>query len=148
MAVQTLTEQIPNRPAVRPLDVVEVERIRRDFPILHELRDGRPLVYLDNAATSQKPTAVIEALREYYSAQNANVHRGVHALSQTATDHYEQARKAVKRFINAPLTCEVIFTGGTTDSINMVAQAYGREHLKPGDEVLISWMEHHSNIVP
>ncbi|MBI4560395.1 MAG: cysteine desulfurase [Candidatus Hydrogenedentes bacterium] len=127
---------------------MDVARIREDFPILQLRRDGKPLVYLDNAATSQKPRQVIEALRNYYETQNANVHRAVHHLSQIATDAYEQARLKVKHFINSPLSCQVIFTRGATEGINLVAHSYGRQYVGPGDEVIVSAMEHHSNIVP
>ncbi|MCC6796961.1 MAG: cysteine desulfurase [Candidatus Hydrogenedentes bacterium] len=135
----------PRRP---PLTTADIARIRDDFPVLHVRRGGKDLVYLDNAATSQKPRLVIDTERHYYEAQNANVHRGMHYLSEIATNAYEEARKKVQRFINAPLTCEVIFTRGTTESINLVAQTFGRQNLHEGDEVLISAMEHHSNIVP
>lgn len=126
----------------------EVARLRRDFPICRLQRHGRPLVYLDNAATSQKPQVVIDAVSRFYTEENANVHRGVHYLSEVATASYENARKKVKHFINAPLTCEIVFTRGTTDSINLVAGSYGRANVGPGDEIVISTMEHHSNIVP
>jgi cysteine desulfurase/selenocysteine lyase len=127
---------------------LDLARIRADFPILDRKVHGKPLVYFDNAATTQKPRAVIEALDRYYRQSNANVHRGVHTLSQEATDLYEDARKRIAQFLGSPVICEVIFTSGTTDSINLVAQTYGRKHLRPGDEILISTMEHHSNIVP
>jgi cysteine desulfurase / selenocysteine lyase len=125
-----------------------VDRIREDFPILNEQVRGKPLVYLDNAATSQKPRAVLDTLMRYYTAQNANVHRGVHYLSEEATREFEAARGKVRRFVNAPETREIIFTRGTTEAINLVAQSYGRAFLKAGDEIVISTMEHHSNIVP
>ncbi|MBI3909525.1 MAG: cysteine desulfurase [Armatimonadetes bacterium] len=125
-----------------------VHRVREDFPILSQKVRGKPLVYLDNAATSQKPQAVIEALQRYYAVENSNVHRGIHLLSEQATQAYEAARARVQRFVNAASTREIIFTRGTTESINLVAASYGRRHLQPGDEVIISWMEHHSNIVP
>ena len=121
---------------------------RADFPALKVRCHGKPLVYLDNAATSQKPDYVIDAIRRYYSEENANVHRGVHYLSQLATERYENARKRAMRFLGAPVTCEIVFTKGTTDAINLVAQTYGRKHVGEGDEVLVSHMEHHSNIVP
>ena len=133
------------KPAVAPLDV---GRLRRDFPILREQVNGRPLVYLDNAATTQKPQSVIDTLASYYRHDNANVHRGVHALSQRATDAYEAARANVMRFINAGSAEQIIFTRGTTDGINLVAQSFARPRLREGDEILISAMEHHSNIVP
>lgn len=123
-------------------------RIREDFPILKETVNGRPLVYLDNAATSQKPQAVIDALVSYYMTENSNVHRGVHTLSQKATDAYEGAREKVRQFINAEHDKEIIFVRGTTEGINLVAQTYGRTHVGPGDEIIVTAMEHHSNIVP
>ena len=128
-----------------PLDV---GRIREDFPILKELVHGKPLVYLDNAATTQKPQAVIDALVEYYTTENSNVHRGVHTLSQKATDAYEGAREKVRRFINAGDEREIVFVRGTTEGINLVAQTYGRANIGPGDEIIVTAMEHHSNIVP
>ena len=127
---------------------LDVARIRADFPILHQEVRGRPLVYLDSAATTQKPQAVIDALVRYYTHDNANVHRGVHALSERATLAYEGARERVRRFINARETKEVIFVRGCTEAINLVAQTYGRSRVGPGDEVLITAMEHHSDIVP
>jgi cysteine desulfurase / selenocysteine lyase len=126
----------------------DVSRIREDFPILRQRVHGKPLVYLDNAATSQKPQAVIDALAKYYSSQNANIHRGVHALSELATYEYEKARGKVKLFLNAAESKEIIFVRGTTEGINLVAQSYGRKFIKAGDEIIISAMEHHSNIVP
>ncbi len=125
-----------------------VERIRADFPILHQKVHGHPLVYLDNAATTQKPRQVIDAITRYYERDNANIHRGVHALSQRATDDYENARKTVQNFLGAGDPREIIFVRSTTEAINLVAQTYGGKNLKPGDEVLITAMEHHSNIVP
>jgi len=126
----------------------DVERIRRDFPILSERAYGRPLVYLDNAATAQKPRAVIDALVRYYTTENANVHRGVHLLSERATGAYEDARRTIQGFLNASSTREVIFTRGATESINLVAQTWGRANVGAGDEIVISALEHHSNIVP
>ena len=126
----------------------DVERIRDDFPILMQRVHGKPLVYLDNAATSQKPTAVIDTLARYYTEENSNVHRGIHSLSQLATQHYEDARGKIRRFINASDDQEIIFVRGTTEGINLVAQSYGRQHVGEGDEIIISTMEHHSNIVP
>lgn len=126
----------------------DVQRVRDDFPILRQRFRGRPLVYLDNAATAQKPQTVIDAVGRFYSHENANIHRGVHYLSEQATIAYDEVRERVARFINARTSREVVFTRGTTDSINLVAQSYGRTFLKPGDEVLITGMEHHSNIVP
>lgn len=127
---------------------LDVGRVRADFPILGQRVHGRPLVYLDNAATTQKPAVVIEALRRYYEADNANIHRGVHALSQRATAAYERARERVRAHINAASEREVIFVRGTTEAINLVAQSHGRSRLGPGDEVVVTAMEHHSNIVP
>ncbi|HWP56327.1 MAG TPA: cysteine desulfurase [Candidatus Acidoferrales bacterium] len=126
----------------------DVERIREDFPILRQRVRGKPLVYLDNAATTQKPRSVIERLDHYYRAENANIHRGVHFLSELATQQYEEARRSVQRFLNAAEPSEIIFVRGTTEGINLVAHSYGRANLKAGDEVLITEMEHHSNIVP
>ena len=126
----------------------DIERIRADFPILSRTVNGKPLVYLDNAATSQKPRQVIDALVHYYSTINANVHRGVHTLSQEATEAYEGARETVRRFINAGSTREIVFTAGTTGGINLMTRSYAADILKPGDQVLITHMEHHSNIVP
>jgi cysteine desulfurase/selenocysteine lyase len=127
----------------------DVDRVRQDFPVLHRtIYDGQPLVYLDNAATSQKPQAVIDRINAYYSRENSNIHRGVHHLSQEATEMYEEARRKVARFINAGETHEVIFTRGTTESINLVAATFGRKKVQAGDEIVISAMEHHSNIVP
>jgi len=126
----------------------DVERVRADFPILHQQAHGHPLVYLDNAATSQKPKIVIDAIVRYYESYNANIHRGVHYLSERATAEYEAARKTVQQFINAARPSEIIFVRGTTEAINLVAQTYGRANVGEADEVLITAMEHHSNIVP
>jgi cysteine desulfurase/selenocysteine lyase len=126
----------------------DVYRVREDFPVLAQQVHGKPLVYLDNAATTQKPLAVIDAISRYYRSDNSNIHRGVHALSERATEAYEDARTAAQRFINAADRKEIIFVRGTTEAINLVAQTYGREHVGAGDEVLITAMEHHSNIVP
>ncbi len=122
--------------------------LRRDFPALHQSVHGKPLVYLDNAATSQTPRAVIDAMRGFYEQDCANVHRGVHELSQRATDDYENARTEVQKFLGAADRGEIIYTRGTTDAINLVAGSYGREYVQAGDEIVISAMEHHSNIVP
>jgi cysteine desulfurase/selenocysteine lyase len=130
------------------LTAYDVERIRQDFPILQSTVHGKPLVYLDNAATSQKPRRVIDAITNYYLSENSNIHRGVHELSQRATADYEKARVKLQRFLNAPQTHEIIFVRGTTEGLNLVAQTYGREHVGSGDEVVISAFEHHSNIVP
>jgi cysteine desulfurase/selenocysteine lyase len=126
----------------------DVARVRADFPILGERVHGKPLVYLDSANTSQKPQSVIDAMDSYYRHSNANIHRATHLLSERATALYEGARAKAGAFINAPDAQSIVFTKGTTDGINLVAQSYGRSTLKPGDEVLISWLEHHSNIVP
>lgn len=127
---------------------LDVAAIRRDFPILQQSIHGKPLVYLDNAASSQRPRAVIDTLSRYYEHDHANVHRGVHTLSQRATDAYEGAREVVRRFINARDTKEVIFVRGTTEAVNLVAQSFARPRLGAGDEILISALEHHANIVP
>ena len=128
--------------------MLNIEEIRKDFPILSRTVYNRPLVYLDNAATTQKPRAVVEAMTDEYYSVNANVHRGVHYLSQQATELHEQARTNVQKFINARSEAEIIFTRGTTESLNLVAFSFGEAFLKEGDEVLVSVMEHHSNIVP
>jgi cysteine desulfurase/selenocysteine lyase len=135
------------RAAGKPPDF-DVERIRQDFPILSRSVHGKPLVYLDNAATTQKPQSVLDVLQHYYTADNANIHRAVHLLSERATRAYEEARLKVQRFLNAAESREIVFVRGTTEAINLVAQSYGRSTLKPGDEIVISHMEHHSNIVP
>ncbi len=126
----------------------DVEAVRRDFPILQQQVYGHPLVYLDNAATSQKPRVVIDAISNYYENGNANIHRGVHYLSEHATEEHEAARRTVQTFLNAADKREIIFVRSATEGINLVAQSYGRKHVGPGDEVLITAMEHHSNIVP
>ncbi|WP_291727096.1 cysteine desulfurase [Bernardetia sp.] len=126
----------------------DINKIRKEFPILHQEVQGKPLIYFDNAATTQKPKSVIDALSNYYLEINSNVHRGAHTLAERATDAFEQTRKAAQKFINAPSEEQVIFTRGTTESINLVAQSYGRAFLKEGDEIIISSLEHHSNIVP
>jgi cysteine desulfurase/selenocysteine lyase len=131
-----------------PRRIFSVHAVRRDFPILNETIHGKPLVYLDNAATTQKPQAVIDALVDYYSHYNSNVHRGIHTLSQRATDAHEEARRTVQRFLHAQDEREVIFTAGCTDSANLVASSFGAFAIKPGDEVIVSYAEHHSNIVP
>ncbi len=129
-------------------DAFDVQAVRRDFPVLHQTIHGHPLAYLDNAASSQRPQSVIDAVRHYEEHDHANVHRGVHTLSQRATDAYEGAREKLRSFINAESTEEIVFVRGTTEAINLVAQSYGRSQLQAGDEILISTMEHHSNIVP
>ena len=128
--------------------VFDTDKIRRDFPILHQQVYGKPFVYLDNAATTQKPRIVIDAIKRYYEQDNANVHRGVHQLSERATRAYEEARDKVRSFINARSIREIIFVRGTTEAINLVASSYGRSQISKGDEILISELEHHSNIVP
>ena len=126
----------------------DAERVRADFPVLQQQVNGRPLVYLDNGATSQKPQAVIDEIVRYYTTENANVHRGVHTLSQNATEDYENARAKLRGLLNAADDHEIIYTSGTTQSINIVAQSYGRQNIGEGDEIIVSNMEHHSNIVP
>jgi cysteine desulfurase / selenocysteine lyase len=135
-------------PQIGDVARLDVEKVRADFPILTERVHSRPLVYLDNAATSQKPETVIQAVANYYRFDNANIHRGVHLLSQRATDAYEGTRAAAQRFINARSASEIVYVRGTTEAINLVARTYGRTHVGRGDEVLITAMEHHSNIVP
>lgn len=127
---------------------ISIAEIRKQFPILHQQVNGKPLIYFDNAATSQTPQSVIDALSHYYQQDNANIHRGIHTLAERATSAFEDTRKAAQRFINAREAEEVIFTSGTTGGINLVAQAYGRKFLSKGDEIIITGMEHHSNIVP
>ena len=139
----------PSAPAAAPVrSAFDVERVRRDFPILAERIHGKPLVYLDSANTSQKPQAVLEAMDAYYRHANANIHRATHLLSERATALYEGARAKAAAFINAPDAKNIVLTKGTTDGINLVAQSYGRAMLRAGDEIVISWLEHHSNIVP
>lgn len=132
----------------QPTSTYDLASLRAEFPILARQVNGQPLVYLDNAATSQKPLAVIQAMDDYYRHTNANIHRGLHTLSQEATDAHELAREKVQGFINAAFSKEIIFTRGTTESINLVAQSWGRTNLKAGDQVMLSMMEHHANIVP
>ena len=127
---------------------IDVERVRADFPILKRLVNGRPLIYLDNAASSQKPRQVIDALVDFYTNINANVHRGVHTLSMEATDAYEAARERIGRFINAQHSDEIVFVRNTTEALNLVAVCWGRANLKPGDEILATMLEHHSNLIP
>ena len=133
------------RTALSPLDVAA---LRRDFPVLSQTVRGKPLTYLDNAASSQRPQVVIDSISHYYETTHANVHRGVHTLSQQATDLFEGARETVRRFVNARSTKEIVFVRGTTEAVNLVAQSYARPRLVPGDEILISHLEHHANIVP
>lgn len=127
---------------------LDIEKIREEFPILHQQVNGKPLIYFDNAATNQKPKRVIDALQRHYETDNANIHRGIHTLAERSTAAFENTRKAVQAFINANEAEEIIFTKGTTESINLVASSWGRKFLNEGDEVLVSAMEHHSNIVP
>ncbi|MGD8384762.1 MAG: aminotransferase class V-fold PLP-dependent enzyme, partial [Lysobacterales bacterium] len=126
----------------------DVAKVRADFPILQRSVHGKPLVYFDSAASAQRPLQVIDAVQDFYLNHNANIHRGVHLLSQEATDAYERARERVAAFINAPAAEEVVFTRGATESINLVAHSFARPRVQAGDEILITWMEHHSNIVP
>jgi len=147
-----------NEPAIGPASVAsapptrrtayDVERVRQDFPILQQSVNGRPLVYLDSGASSQRVNSVLRAVEEYETHSHANIHRGVHALSQAATEAFEGARERVRRFINARSTREIIFVRGTTEGINLVAQSYARPRFKPGDEILVTTLEHHANIVP
>ncbi len=127
---------------------LDVEKIRKQFPVLHQEVNGKPLIYFDNAATSQKPKVVIDALSNYYERINSNIHRGIHTLAERATSAFEDTRKKVSEFLNANEVAEIIFTKGTTESINLVASSFGRKFIEEGDEILISHMEHHSNIVP
>ena len=127
---------------------LDVAKIREDFPILSRTFDGRPLVYLDSAATSQKPQQVIDAVSDFYAHHNANAHRGIYTLGEEATERFEGARAAIARFLGAPSPDTIVFTKGVTESINLVANSWGRANLHEGDEVLITEMEHHSNIVP
>ena len=126
----------------------DVEKVRKDFPILHQMINGKPLIYLDNAATSQKPKNVIDAIETYYREYNSNIHRGVHTLSENATETYESSRLKIKNFINANSTKEIVFVRGATEAINLVAQRLGRDSLNENDEIIITELEHHSNIVP
>src|SRR5580658_3864288 len=134
--------------AAPPGRVLDSDRVRADFPILARQIHGKPLVYLDSAASSQRPRAVLKALEVYETSLHANVHRGVHSLSQWATDAFERSRETARRFINARSTREIVFVRGTTEAINLVANSWGRTNLKSGDEILITHLEHHSNIVP
>ncbi|MDJ0958098.1 MAG: cysteine desulfurase [Arenicellales bacterium] len=134
--------------AAAPLQTFDVERVRGEFPALQQTVHGHPLVYLDNGATTQKPNVVIESLERYYYLDNANVHRGVHELSERATDAYEGARETIRQFLHADTVKEIVYTSGTTEAINLVAYSYASRNIKSGDEILITEMEHHSNIVP
>src|SRR3982751_2889842 len=127
---------------------VDWPALREEFPILRECVNGHPLIYFDSAASSQKPTAVLDVVRSYYEHENANVHRGLHMLSARATEHYEKSRQRVADFIGAKTADQIVFTRGTTESINLVAQAWGGKFLKSGDVILLTEMEHHSNLVP
>ena len=130
---------------VRPFDVAA---IRKDFPALHQRIHGKPLIWFDNAATTQKPQSVIDAVANFYSHDNSNIHRGAHALAARATDAFEQARQKVQAFLGASSAKEIVFVRGTTEGINLVAQTYGRKFLQPGDEIVLTTLEHHANIVP
>jgi|CZKS01.1.fsa_nt_gi cysteine desulfurase/selenocysteine lyase len=136
---------VPSTTGREPLDVLQ---IRRDFPILQERVNGRPLIWLDNAATTQKPQSVIDRLKYFYEHENSNIHRAAHELAARATDAYEQAREKVRGFLNASSAKEIVFVRGATEAINLVAQSWGRQHIGPDDEILITWLEHHANIVP
>jgi len=136
------------QPTFPKSDIFDVNQIRKDFPILHQNIHGKPLVWLDNAATTQKPRSVIDAIGRFYCRDNSNIHRGAHTLAARATDGYEGARENVRRFIGANSTSEIIFVRGTTEGINLVAQTWGRKNIQPGDEILVSILEHHANIVP
>ncbi|MEE8142618.1 MAG: aminotransferase class V-fold PLP-dependent enzyme, partial [Planctomycetota bacterium] len=135
-------------PSSAALDAYDVESVRKDFPILQQEVYGKPLVYLDSAASAQKPRVVIEEMKRFYSEDYSNVHRGLHALSERSTQLYEDARARAQRFINAPQSSEIVFVRSTTEAVNLVARSYAARQLSPGDEILISAMEHHSNIVP
>jgi cysteine desulfurase/selenocysteine lyase len=148
MSIPVLSDIPPRAARQEASPMFDVRRVRDDFPILRQKVRGKPLVYLDNAATAQKPRAVLDALQHYYTTDNANIHRGVHLLSERATQDYENARTKVRDFLHAADQREIIFVRGATEGINLVAQTYGRKHLREGDEVLITTMEHHSNIVP
>src|ERR1043166_8792991 len=134
--------------ATKPVSNWDVEKIRKDFPVLAQTVNGKPLVYLDNSASSQVPQLVIDRTSKYVSEEHSNIHRGVHYLSQHATTAYEAAREKIKRFINAKEAKECIFVRGTTEGINLVASAYSKKFINAGDEILVSQMEHHSNIIP
>src|SRR5437773_4706214 len=146
--MSTLTERSSTSQPRASARAYEVSRIREDFPILKTTVSGKPLIYLDNGATTQKPRQVIDAIKHFYEHENANIHRGVYYLSQLATDRYEGARHKVRKFINASEDREIIFTRGTTESINLVASSFGRLRLRADDEVIVSNLEHHANIVP
>ena len=144
---------LPSAGAIAPAALTapapfDVNAIRRDFPILQETVHGRPLIWLDSAATTQKPQAVIDRLAYFYQHENSNIHRAAHALAAKATDAYEAAREKVRRFLNAPSVDEIVFVRGATEAINLVAQSWGRKNITAGDEIVITWLEHHANIVP
>ena len=143
-----MTVALPAEVSGRPTEAIDVAAVRADFPLLARSVNGKPLVYLDNAATAQKPAAVIDAVDHFLRHENANIHRGVHYLSAHATLAYDEVRTKVRHFINAREDREIVFVRGTTEAINLVAQSYGRPRLGPGDEILVSEMEHHSNLVP
>ena len=145
MESDILEDKLVNRKTGISFDVY---KLRHEFPILDQKVNGKPLVYFDNAATNQKPLSVINSISDYYKTINSNVHRGVHSLSEKATAAYEEARAKVKEFINADSVKEIIFTKGTTEGVNLVASSFGELILKEGDEVIISQMEHHSNMIP
>ena len=148
IAQPAIRDPLPRAASSQSASGLDIAKIRADFPILAERINGKPLVYLDNGATSQKPQVVLDAIANYYDHLNANIHRGVHTLSVRATEAHDAARQTVKQFVNAADTREIIFVRGATEAINLVAQTYGRVHVGAGDEVLITAMEHHSNIVP
>lgn len=148
MVLERITKASRNTPTNPLADDFDVLTVRRDFPALHQTVHGHPIVYLDNAATTQKPRCVIESLRHYYEADCANIHRGIHELSQRATTAYEDARSKVRQFINAGKHEEVVFVRGTTEAINLVAATWGRKNVHEGDEIIVSTLDHHSNIVP
>jgi cysteine desulfurase/selenocysteine lyase len=143
-----MTQAAVTRPRRAAASSFDVEAVRREFPILAQRRNGKPLVYLDSAASAQKPQAVLDAIDDCYQRYYANVHRGVHWLSQQSTEAFEEARETARRFLNAPDVCEVVFVRGTTEAVNLVASSWGRRNVGPGDEVLVSELEHHSNLVP
>src|SRR5262249_44500991 len=148
MSILPAIESKPRQPREALPPLFDLKKIREDFPILRRTVNGHPLVYFDNAATTQKPRGVIDAVGRFYEHYNANIHRAVHLLSQLATGEYEEARTKVQRVLNAAEAKEIIFTRGTTEGINLVAQTFGRANIGPGDEIIVSHMEHHSNIVP
>ena len=149
MAADPLRMHLPASPGLNlSSQAFDVQAIRRDFPILQERVHGKPLIWLDNAATTQKPQSVIDRLSYFYAHENSNIHRAAHELAARATDAYESAREKVRRFINAPTVREIIFVRGATEGVNLVAQSWGRQHIQKDDEIVITWLEHHANIVP